>query len=1208
MLMKRFFTLVAATAIAVLSLISSKSYGSHAVGADVTYQYVGPNQYLVTVRFYRDCDGISAPTSVNLSYASSCFPSGNVTLTQAPGSGLEIPPSPCLPPVTTTCNGGSGYGVQEYIYQGLVTLGGPCADWTFSFTECCRNASITTLTNPASFNLFVASTLDNFNAPTNSSPVFSNIPVTQFCVGNEFYYNQSATDVDGDSLVFSLAPALTAAGTPVTYAPPNTALSPLASSTPVVIDPQTGTISFTPSTIQVGVIAVICEEFRNGIKIGEVRRDIQMNVVGGCVGTAPVFADPVDPQGNPAPFYTASCGDTSVWIILDQPVQCGSVTETDIRILTPQGTLNPVLNALPFNCVNGQTDSILVSFFYPLSAGTTLAFTKVGFDNNTFLSECGVQMPEFDSIQFNVIDPGIFNTETFDVGCSFDNVTVTFDYEISCNTVTSSGSEFFFVDANGVVYPVTAVTNCPGGNGYSSTVTFNLASNISPATPVHLIVQSGSDANTFTNRCNTFIDAGDTLAVLNVLNNLIVDLGVDPVICDTDPFPVLDAGISGATYTWTLNGNTLPDQTQTITASGAGTYIVNVSVTPVCQGSDTLQFTVNTTPVVALGNDISLCDTDPVPVFDAGNPGATYQWYNGSTAIPGETTQFFQPLVAGTYSVLVNNGGSCVGGDTVVVTILAQLQVNLPVDATICSTDPLPVLDAGVPNGTYVWFLNGTQLGLNTQTITTVGAGIYTVEVTSLSGCTGTDTYELTVVQAPVVSLGADTTICASDVLILDAGNSGATYQWSLNGTPISGATNQTYQPTQTGNYSVLVNTGGQCQAGGDIDVTVVQQLTVNVADAAICSDQAFPTLDAGVSGVNYTWTLNGNVVGTSQTYQPTQAGQYTITINIGACNATDVTDVNVVAVPVVTLTGATVCPGASFPTLDAGNAGSSFSWSTGENTQTITPSAAGTYTVTVTNSGSGINCSSSASATLTNSAPVVVTLGNNFAICQNDPDAVIDAGNAGSSFSWTLNGNTISGQTGQTLNINQAGTYAVTVTDGNGCTGTASVELTVNPLPVVAVGDDQEICPGEDLPTLDATGQNVATYDWTSNGYVVGNGPTYEVTAYGTYEITVTDNNGCRNSDDILIAEAPCEITIPNVITPDNGDGLNDVFFIKNLDTNPNSQLVIYNRWGNEVYSTSNYLNNWDGDDLPDGTYFYVLVLQTGKDYKGTLKLIREK
>jgi len=196
--MKRFFTLVAATAIAVLSLISSKSYGSHAVGADVTYQYVGPNQYLVTVRFYRDCDGISAPTSVNLSYASSCFPSGNVTLTQAPGSGLEIPPSPCLPPVTTTCNGGSGYGVQEYIYQGLVTLGGPCADWTFSFTECCRNASITTLTNPASFNLFVASTLDNFNAPTNSSPVFSNIPVTQFCVGNEFYYNQSATDVDGD--------------------------------------------------------------------------------------------------------------------------------------------------------------------------------------------------------------------------------------------------------------------------------------------------------------------------------------------------------------------------------------------------------------------------------------------------------------------------------------------------------------------------------------------------------------------------------------------------------------------------------------------------------------------------------------------------------------------------------------------------------------------------------------------------------------------------------------------------------------------------------------------------------------------------------------------------------------------------------------------------------------------------------------------------
>jgi gliding motility-associated-like protein len=807
--------------------------------------------------------------------------------------------------------------------------------------------------------------------------------------------------------------------------------------------------------VQVGVIDIVCSEYRNGVKIGEVRRDIQMNVVAGCIGSAPVFAPPVDPQGNPAPYYTAACGDTSVYIILDEPIQCGSVVPTDIRILTPQGTLNPVLTATPINCQNGVTDSILITFFYPLTAGTTYAFTKVGFDNNTFLSECGVQMPEFDSIPFNVVDPGIFDAEALNRGCSFDEVTVTFDYEIMCNTVTTSGSEFYLIDANGVNYPITAVTNCPGGNGWSSTITFNLSAAISPASPVYLMVQNGTDANTFTNRCNTFIQAGDTLAVLTVLNNLLIDLGPDATICDTDPLPVLDAGLSGATYTWTLNGNPLPDQTQTITASASGTYAVNVGVTPSCQGGDSIQITITPSPVVALGNDISLCSTDPFPTLDAGNPGATYVW--------------------------------------------------------------------------------------------------------------------------------------------------------SINGTVIAGATGQFYTPTVAGTYSVVVNTGATCTGTDDIIITVVQQLSVSVADVAICSDQPYPVLDAGVTGVTYEWTLNGNIVGTSQTYQPTAPGSYQVTISAGSCTANDIVTVNVVPVPVVTLSNSVICPGAPFPTLDAGNAGATYVWSTGETSQTITPSAAGTYTVTVTNGSLGLSCSASATATLTNSNPVTVSLGTDVAICAGDPTVTIDAGNPGSTYVWTLDGTTLN-QTGQSLQVSDAGTYQVVVTDANGCTGVDDFILTVNDGPVINLGADFAICPGEDLPTLDATTSDAVSYSWTSSGTIVGSGPTLDVTVYGTYDVIVTDADGCTGADQVIIDQAPCEVDIPNVITPDNGDGKNDVFFIKNLDTNPNSQLMIFNRWGNEVFSSSNYQNNWDGDDLPDGTYFYTLVLQTGKDYKGTVKIIREK
>jgi gliding motility-associated-like protein len=87
----------------------------------------------------------------------------------------------------------------------------------------------------------------------------------------------------------------------------------------------------------------------------------------------------------------------------------------------------------------------------------------------------------------------------------------------------------------------------------------------------------------------------------------------------------------------------------------------------------------------------------------------------------------------------------------------------------------------------------------------------------------------------------------------------------------------------------------------------------------------------------------------------------------------------------------------------------------------------------------------------------------------------------------------------------------------------------------------------------------------------------------------------------------APCEVIIPNIITP-NGDGVNDVFFIKNLEGHPNSSLNILNRWGNMVYETSNYQNNWGGDDAADGTYFYILKLVDGKEYTGTLTILNGK
>ncbi|HNP50144.1 MAG TPA: hypothetical protein PKL85_14965, partial [Bacteroidia bacterium] len=139
-------------------LISRKDVkASHAMGADITYEYVGPNQYLVTMSFYRDCSGIPAPAFMDIQLNSSCFPTSTVNLNPLPTSPTQI--SPVCPTEASTCNGGLYTGIEEWIYQGVVTLPGPCADWRFSHGESARNSAITTITGAGSDILYVYSQL-----------------------------------------------------------------------------------------------------------------------------------------------------------------------------------------------------------------------------------------------------------------------------------------------------------------------------------------------------------------------------------------------------------------------------------------------------------------------------------------------------------------------------------------------------------------------------------------------------------------------------------------------------------------------------------------------------------------------------------------------------------------------------------------------------------------------------------------------------------------------------------------------------------------------------------------------------------------------------------------------------------------------------------------------------------------------------------------
>ncbi len=459
--------------------------------------------------------------------------------------------------------------------------------------------------------------------------------------------------------------------------------------------------------------------------------------------------------------------------------------------------------------------------------------------------------------------------------------------------------------------------------------------------------------------------------------------------------------------------------------------------------------------------------------------------YNWST---GDTVQSIWVDTVGSYVAYTFNGVDCFA-----FTSQASVQwapntaIITPSGTTnLCAGDSV-TLTSNIGNA-YLW-----STGDTTRSITVLTAGNYIVTVDNGGNCIAISSpVQVTVTGLTVnITTSGPTTFCQGGTVTLTA-DPAPNYLWS------NGAVTQSISAIASGSYTVTVSSAG-CSSTTTQTVTVnsnpVPVITGNPAGCAGLAD----TLYAPPGFISYLWsggqTSIINIVNTSGTYTTT------VTDNNGCTGSASIVVNMLPFTPPIIAAPTSFCAGTQAQ-LDAGAGYSNYVWSNGASGQQINTSSGGPFTVTVTAAN---GCTGTASATIILNALPNPAINGMTAFCQND-SAALTAASPGLNYLWST------GNITSSLWVNQAGTYTLTVTDANSCSASSNHTVSVNALPLVQITGDFIVCQGD--PGDFNAGSGFSNYLWSNGGVTAQIAPLVS----GTYTVTVTDANGCQNTDNEIL------------------------------------------------------------------------------------------
>jgi gliding motility-associated-like protein len=801
----------------IVFFIPFTSFATHIVGGSLTYEQLGGSTYRVTLKLYRDCKPGSAafPASIAIEVRRSC---GSVSL---PDITIPFPGASLVPPNIDTCAVNPGICLEEAIYTKIVSGLPPTpGGYDLYFQYCCRNSTLMNIVAPLSTGeTWYAHIPDNGVVIANSSPKWVNPPPVFVCQGNNMSVNHSATDADGDSLVYSLytpysdqavswpgcvftTPTVTWSST---YGPNN----PLDPATPgsLTISP-TGILNGVPPTIGQFVAGVRCEEWRNGVKIGEILRDFQFNVVncpplavasfnssGACNGTTITFTNTTTPAAN---NYFWDFGD-------------GSTTSDTTSTFSPVYT---------YPSLGVYTATLIINNGTPCADTSTqivnLSFVEAGFtDDSPACKDVPINFTDT-----SVVDPGSVITNwdwnfgdgivstaqnpnhPYNAGGSY-TVTLVVTTASGCKDtvqhvvniqglpIANAGNDTSSCTNNPSVNMGGTVLNAGGGQWFGNG-TFNPNPfSLNPTyTPSASAVTNGADTLLLVTTSNALCPADTDLVVITFYPGPTIDAGGDIFVCkDTASVPVCAAVTVASGGMWqTMGSGTFVNpalactqyipSTADTTAGSVVVYVTSTGNGNCFASSDTITIYFTPTVYATITSNDSTCASNPYNLSVNITTGSGVWSSSGTgTFVPNDTTLngVYYPSAAddatgnvSIYFTSTNNGGCLAKRDTINVTLIPSPTATFT-SVSACPTFPVTFTDASTSTGTVTawnWNFGDGSPSSGTQNPSHVygSGGPYTVQlvVTSNNGCVDTVSQTVNVYYKPVAGFDANG-ICLSD-------------------------------------------------------------------------------------------------------------------------------------------------------------------------------------------------------------------------------------------------------------------------------------------------------------------------------------------------------------------------------------------------------------------------------------------------------------